>query len=399
MTETPAPLEGLPTGRERPLDPPAPLNDLRAERPITRMTFADGAEGWLVTGYRQARTILADPRFSSRADLKHPPVPAPRFAAAKPELPPGQFVHMDPPEHTRFRRLLTGQFTVRRMNQLMARVEEIAAEHAAALRRSGPPADLVAGFALPIPSLVICELLGVPYADRARFQRDSATLLDLGAGSEEVLGALQRMFGYLGELVRGKLAEPTDDLLGGLASTGELTEAELAGVGFLLLVAGHETTANMLALGTYALLTHPDQVAALRSEPELLDGAVEELLRYLTIVHLGTERTPLEDVEMDGVTLRTGETVLLHLPTANRDPERFPEPDRLDVRVPATGHLAFGHGIHQCLGQQLARIELRVGLATLVREFPNLRLAASAEEIPWRSDMSIYGVHRLPVTW
>ncbi|GAB3499501.1 cytochrome P450 [Amycolatopsis cihanbeyliensis] len=402
MTETAPPAaEGLSTARRRPLDPPEEVSRLRTDQPISRMTYPDGHRGWLVTDYAHARAILADPRFSAKAELKHPPVASRRIPAeAKPgDLPPGMFVHQDPPEHTRYRRLLTGQFTVRRMNQLAQRIEEIAREHAAAMRRTGPPADLVREFALPIPSLVICELLGVPYADRGRFQQDAATMLNLDTEYEDAMAALGRVFGFLGELVERKRAEPGDDLLSGLVAGGELDDPELAGVGFLLLVAGHETTANMLALGTYTLLREPAQLAALRADPGAMDNAVEELLRYLTIVHLGTQRTPLEDVELDGVLLRRGETVLLHLSTANRDPDRFDEPDRLDLARPAAGHLAFGHGVHQCLGQQLARIEMRAGFAALLEEFPGLRLAVPPEEVPMREDMVIYGVHRLPVRW
>ncbi|WP_216214401.1 cytochrome P450 [Amycolatopsis aidingensis] len=402
MTETAPPTaNGLPTTRPRPLDPPEEISRLRTEQPISRMTYPDGHHGWLVTDYAHARAILADPRFSAKAELKHPPVVSRRLPAqAKPsDLPPGMFVHQDPPEHTRYRRLLTGQFTVRRMNRLARWIEGVAREHAAAMRRAGPPADLVREFALPIPSLVICELLGVRYADRGRFQQDAATMLNLDTEYEDAMAAFGRVLGFLGELVRHKRSEPGDDLLSGLVAGGELDDAELAGVGLVLLIAGHETTANMLALGTYTLLREPEQLAALRADPGLLDTAVEELLRYLTIVHLGTQRTPLEDVELDGVLLRRGETVLLHLPAANRDPDRFAEPDRLDLTRHSAGHLAFGHGVHQCLGQQLARIEMRAGFAALLEEFPELRLAVPAEEVPMREQMAIYGVHRLPVHW
>ncbi|WP_326594998.1 cytochrome P450 [Streptomyces sp. NBC_01803] len=402
MTEAVCPFtNGLPTFRERPLDPPEVFARTRAERPITPMTFPDGHRGWLVTGYDQARAILVDPRFSSRGSLKHLAFPSDRAADfdLEKDMPPGQFEHMDPPDHTRYRKLLTGQFTLRRMKLLAPRIERIAADHVEAIKRKGPPADLVRDFAVPMSAQVICELLGIPVADQERFEADSAKLLSLDVTPEQAMGALGNIVGLLGELAARKQAEPGDDLLSGLVAGGELSHPELIGVALLLLVAGHETTANMLSLGTYTLLREPEQLAALRADESLVEGAVEELLRFLTIVHIGVQRTPLEDIEMDGEVLKAGETVLLHLPSTNRDPKRFPDPDRLDVTRRAIGHLTFSHGIHQCLGQQLARIELRIGYSTLLRSFPGLRLAEPVEAIPMRDNMTIYGVHRLPVAW
>jgi cytochrome P450 len=314
-------------------------------------------------------------------------------------VPAGFFLRMDEPDHTRFRHLLTGQFTVRRMKGLEPRIEKIASDRLDEMEREGPPADLVQAFALPIPSLVICELLGVPYDDRAMFQRTAATLLNLGLPAEQKTAAFADLWAYLGGLVDRKGSEPADDLLSGLVAGGELNREELTGVAFLLLLAGHETTANMLGLGTFALLRNPSQLAAVRDDPAVVDGAVEELLRYLTIVHIGPTRTALEDVEIDGQTIRAGDGVTMSLAAANRDPGRFGSPDHLDVTRSATGHLSFGHGIHQCLGQQLARIEMRIAYPALLRRFPGLRLAVPPEQVPMRTDMSIYGVHRLPVTW
>ncbi|KRV49159.1 cytochrome [Wenjunlia vitaminophila] len=401
MTDMVCPItNGLPTHREQPLDPPEVLGQLRSEQPIAPMTFPDGHRGWLVTRHDQVKAILADPRFSSRASAKHLAFPSDRAALdLEGDMPPGQFEHMDPPEHTKYRKLLAGQFTLRRMKQLTPRIEKIAADHVAAIRRQGPPADLVKDFAVPMSAQVICELLGIPVEDRERFEAASSSLLSLDISPEEAMGAMGNLLGLLGELVQRKAVEPTDDLLSGLVSSGELNPAELVGATLLLLVAGHETTANQLALGTYTLLREPEQMAKLRADESLIEGAVEELLRYLTIVHIGVQRTPLEEVEIDGVVLKPGEAVLLHLPTANRDPKRFPDPDRLDVTRKALGHLTFSHGIHQCLGQQLARIELRVGYSTLLREFPELRLAEPDVELPMRSNMTVYGVHRLPVAW
>ncbi|WP_336209062.1 cytochrome P450 [Nonomuraea sp. LPB2021202275-12-8] len=394
----------LTTERERPFDPPDAYTRIRQQAAVHPMTYADGHLGWLVTGYAAARAVLADPRFSNRPELMHPPLPS-RIELAEEvreqqfKVPPGFFLRMDAPEHTRFRKLLTGQFTVRRMKQLEPRIQEIAESCLDAMEAAGPPVDLVSAFALPIPSLVICELLGVPYEDRAQFQDDSKILVNLETKAEDAIGALGRISAYLYGLIQRKRAEPEDDLLSGLVAGGELNDEELTGVAVLLLIAGHETTANMLGLGTYALLTNPDQLAAMRDDPALVDNGVEELLRYLTIIHLGPIRTALEDVEIEGHLIRKGDAVTLHLPVVNRDPAKFPGADRLDVTREATGHLTFGHGIHQCLGQQLARAEMRIGYSALLRRLPGLRLAVPPEEVPMRSDMSIYGVHRLPVTW
>ncbi|MGN9908881.1 cytochrome P450 [Phytohabitans sp. LJ34] len=389
----------LPMERDHPFDPPAELRRLRAGRPINRLAFPDGHLGWLVTGHAAARQVLSDPRFSARQDLRHFPVKLPFITEQRGPARPGWFVRMDPPDHTRLRRLLTGQFTVRRMQQLTPRIEAIARDHLDGMERQGPPADLVQAYALPIPSLVICELLGVPYGEREQFQRHTSTMMRLGATKEEFMGALGELSQYLYKLVLAKRAAPTDDLLGGLAAGGELTDEELAGVAMLLLIAGHETTANMLALGVYALLHHPDQLAALRADPELMQGAVEELMRYLSIIHTGLTRTALEDVTVEGERVAEGETVVVSVAEANRDGGQYSAPDTLDVTRSATGHIGFGHGVHQCLGQQLARIEMRIAYSALFARFPGLRLAAPPDQVPMRSDMAVYGVHRLPVSW
>ncbi|CCK25059.1 Cytochrome P450 [Streptomyces davaonensis JCM 4913] len=396
MTEKTCPItNGLPTLRERPFDPPQVL---RAEGPICRMAFPDGHEGWLVTSYQYGREILSDKRFSSAATHKHLAFPSDR-AQDMGEGIPGLFEHMDPPEHTKFRKLLAGQFTLRRMRALTPRIEEITAQYAEAMLRKGAPADLVADYSVPVSSQVICELLGVPFEDRERFEGNSAKLLRLDLSTEETQAALMDLVGLTGELLMRKQAEPADDVLSVLVNGEDMSLPEAIGATLLLLVAGHETTANMLSLGTYALLNNPDQMALLRADESLIEGAVEELLRYLTVVHVGVQRSPTEDVEIGGVTLHKGDTVLIHLPTANRDPEQFTDPDRLDVTQGTLSHLTFSHGIHQCLGQQLARLELRIGYTELLRRFPELRLAATPDEIPMRSNMTVYGVHELPVAW
>ncbi|MEV0681201.1 cytochrome P450 [Actinosynnema sp. NPDC050436] len=388
----------LPLERSSPLDPPARLGELRAKEPVSRLRYPSGHDGWLVTGHEQARAVLADRRFSNRAEITHSPIRVGGQAVPPPPpAKPGMFINMDGKEHSRYRKLLTGQFTVRRMNQLIPRVEQIVADHLAQVRAQGPGVDLVEAFALPVPSMVICELLGVPYEERDQFQRNTRTGFSLDNDFDEIMAAFREIEDYVADLVRRKRDDPGDDMLSGLLDTGELTDEEVTNMGLLLLIAGHETTANMLGIGTLALLQNPDQFAALRDDPSLVDNAVEELLRYLSIIQFGPTRVALEDLELDGSPIKKGDNVTISIPAANRDPNRFPDPDRLDVRRPASGHVAFGHGVHQCLGQQLARIEMRVGYNALIREFPHLRLAVPASEVPMRKDMGIYGVYRLPV--
>ncbi|MFI6905318.1 cytochrome P450 [Nonomuraea sp. NPDC050394] len=378
-----------------PFDPPAELASLREQRPIARLAFADGHQGWLVTSHSLVREVLADPRFTSRYELMHHPL-VPAGSGLMPPAPVGDLSGMDAPGHTRYRKLLTGQFTVRRMRQLTGRVEEVTAEHLDAMRQHGPPLDLLQAYAQPIPAIMICEVLGVPYADRDTFRRQAADGI-AASTPEKQFTAFAALSEYIGELVRAKRADPTDDVLSDLTDT-DLTDEELTGIGTLLLGAGLDTTANMIALGTFALLQHPAQLTALRENPGLADKAVEELLRYLTIAHTGI-RAALQDVELNGHLIKKGETVVLAANAANRDPAKFPNPDTLDLNRQATGHLAFAHGIHQCIGQQLARVELRTALPALLTRFPGLRLAVAPEDVPMRTDSNVYGVRALPVTF
>lgn len=358
------------------------------------MKFPDGHCGWLATGHATVRAVLADPRFSARYELMHNPT---ADSGAMPPAPPGDLLGMDAPAHTRCRKLLAGKFTVRRMAVLTERIQEIAADHLAAMARAGGPLDLVEAFAYPIPALTICELLGVPTTDRDNFRDYVAVANALDSTMDQRMAAFAAGVEYIRELAAAKRAVPTDDLLSDLTGS-DLDHDELAGVGTLLLGAGLDTSANMLALGVFALLSHPEQLAELRARPELGDQTVEELMRYLSIVHT-TSRTALTEVELGGQLIEAGETVALSVQAANRDPAKFDDPDTFDIQRSAVGHVGFGHGIHQCLGQQLARVEMRVALPALVNRFPTLRLAAPAQDIPLRHDMDVYGVHRLPVTW
>ncbi|WP_134662811.1 MULTISPECIES: cytochrome P450 [unclassified Amycolatopsis] len=403
MNQQVSPVNGLPMDRDaRPFDPPSAITALRETRPVSPMLFPDGHEGWLITGYEAVRQVMSDARFSNRLDLGvvHVPYETPGMPVATEPSPqiPGLFISMDAPDHTRLRRKLTGAFTVKRMKQLEDGIIAITEQQLDAVAQLAPPIDLVREFALPVPSLVICELLGVPYADRETFQANSSKFMERDVNLEDKMAAFGAMMGYLGQLCTDKRAEPGEDILSDLARDEDLSIEELTGMAFLLLLAGHETTANMLSLGAFALLEHPTQLAELRADPTLFGNAVEELMRYLSVADI-FYRYATEDIEVGGETIPAGSTVVVSLLAANRDPKHFEDPDTIDLHRKVRGQVAFGHGVHQCLGQQLARIEMRVGFEGLFRRFPDLRLAVPAGEVPLRTNMNIYGVHELPVTW
>ncbi|WP_378732910.1 cytochrome P450 [Nocardia brasiliensis] len=399
MSESLHTITMLPTERRPgcPFDPPAELIDARRRGPISHYTFPGGEPGWLITGYDLVRSILADSRFSSRRELMLDP--RTDYSGVEiPPAPPGEFLLMDEPQHGRYRKPLVSKFTARRMRLLTERVEQITPDHLDAMEKAGPPTDLVTAFARPIPAIMICELLGVPYVDRGSFQEHVESFMNGETSDEDQIAAVTATYDYLTTLVAAKRANPTDDVLGDLIDT-DLTDEELRGMALILLAAGFDTTANMLALGTFALLRHPEQLAALRADPALTDRAVEELLRYLSVAKTFM-RTALEDVELGGQTIKAGQVVIASYHTANRDPERFTDPHTLDLRRRADGHLAFGHGTHLCLGAQLARVEMRVAFPALINRFPTLRLAVPAEEVALRPETAdIYGVKSLPVTW
>ncbi|MGW3346116.1 cytochrome P450 [Nonomuraea rubra] len=381
----------LETDRPTPFDPPL---GLRRRAPLSRLAYPDGHLGWVATGYDVTRAILADPRFSTRRELLHQPVGRERAIEEPSPAEPGIFPHLDPPEHTRYRRLLGHHFGPRRVAELMPAIRRHTERALRDLADGGSPADLVAGFAMPIPALVICELLGVEADDRQRIQAATAVMNDLDSHPEQAADAV----GTITATVRAVLADGRSGggLLAQAAASGELGDEELTNLGMVLLATGHLPTASMLALGAFVLLTDPAQRARLAVDPE---RAVEELLRYLSILQFDVRRTALTEVEIGGQVIAAGETVVLALPLANRDPGHFPDPDTLDLTRSAAGHLAFGHGVHQCLGQHLARAELRVALTALFEHFPDLRLAVPPAEVPTRDRMAVYGVDRLPVAW
>ncbi|TDV46062.1 cytochrome P450 [Actinophytocola oryzae] len=384
-----------------PFDPPPAIRSLQEEAPLTRVRLPDGTTPWLVTRFADQKALLSDPRISS--DVTRPGYPA-QVAIEDRGKAPVSFILMDDPEHKRLRRMVTAPFAIRRIEAMRPGVQQIVDDLIDAMLAGPNPVDLVQAFALPVPSLVICRLLGVPYTDHDFFQDNSKVLINRDVSPQERQAAGGRLFDYLDDLLGEKIARPGDDLLSGLVeriAAGELTREDAAQMGVLMLIAGHETTANMIALGTLALLEHPDQLALLRSSPDpaLVASAVEELLRYLHITHNGRRRVAVEDIELAGETIRAGEGVILAGDIGNRDPSVFADPDRLDLTRNARQHVAFGFGVHQCLGQPLARMELRVVYGTLYRRIPTLALATTVDQVPFKHDGSVYGVYELPVTW
>jgi cytochrome P450 len=384
-------------------DPTSQLREIRETDGVRTMISAFGMTVFLVTRHEDIKDVLSDhERFSNRRPPGFvvpgaPDIPEEEQASAR----AGNLLGLDPPEHQRLRRMLTAEFTIRRMKRLEPRIIEIVDAQLDAMEKAGPPADLVASFALPIPSLVICELLGVPYDDRDDFQRRSARQLDLSIPIPERLELVRRGRQYMAALVGRARKQPGDDILGMLIREHgtELTDDELIGIAGLLLLAGHETTSNMLSLGTLALLRHPDQLATVRDDPDAIGPAVEELLRWLSIVHSAIPRITTTDVEIAGVAIPAGQLVFVSLPSGNRDPAVIDAPELLDIRRGVPGHLAFGHGVHHCLGAPLARMEMRIAFPALLRRFPALSLAEDFADVQFRSFHFIYGLRSLAVTW
>ncbi|MCM3923142.1 cytochrome P450 [Frankia sp. AiPs1] len=389
--------------RRAQFDPISELGEIRDGAGVCPVVTPFGVPAHLVSRYDDVREVLSDSARFSTADRRAltPPdateLTEQEYARAR----VGNLLSYDPPEHTRLRRMLTPEFTMRRMRALEPRIVEIVDAALDDVERAGKPADLVSTFALPVPSLVICELLGVPYADRADFQRRTVDQLDASHPPQRRLALQQASRAYMATLVARARRDPGEDILGLLVREhGEdISAEELVGIASLLLLAGHETTANMLGLGTLALLRHPDQLARVRDDPASVEPAVEELLRWLSIVHTGIPRTATTEVTIAGSTIAAGEHVVLALPGANRDPALVDDPDRLDITREPTGHVAFGHGLHHCLGAPLARLELRIAYPALLRRFPGLALAVPYEQIAFRPYSVIHGLQALPVTW
>lgn len=394
----------LPRRRGCPFDPPTGYRDLAERGPVHPLRMPLGGRGWLVTGHAESRAVLTDRRFSHRRDLLDSPLPPPfplppGVTGTPPEPEPGAFTMTDPPVHTRYRRMVGAPYSDRSAREMEPAIAAVAAEQLAELTAAGSPADLVRHFARPLPARVIFDQVGVPEAMRTPLLGNLDTILRLEMTLQEMIDAVGVVGELLDELAAAALAGRTGGLLGELAAGGELDAQELRNIAWALLGGGTDTSGNMIALGTVALLEHPEQLDLLRRRPELLDNAIEELLRYLTISQFGASRAATEDVELAGRHVRAGETVVVALPAANRDPARFTDADRLDLERDPRGHLAFGWGVHKCIGQFLARATLRVAFRTLLDGLPGLRLAVPAGELRMRHDTDHYGVHEVPVTW
>jgi pentalenic acid synthase len=398
MTETIASTTSLPDyplPRSCPYQPPPGYDEYRTGGPVSKAKLFDGRETWVVTGHEQARQILVDAAtFSS--DRQHPayPATAPRFEAARKVR---NFIGMDPPEHTAQRRPLISSFTAKRVNGLRPGIQEVVDRLVDDVVQHGPGVDLVPTFALPVPSIVISQLLGVPYADHAFFEHESRRIAAGSSTVEESADAFGKLKTYLHELLSAKQAAPGDDLLDVLiadqVSTGTLTTHELVDLALLLLVAGHETTASAIALGVVTLLDHPADLSA-----ERIGGVVEEVLRYTSVVD-GITRFATRDTEIDGVPIRAGDAVVITMSAINRDPVAFPDPDAFDPLRSARHHVSFGYGVHQCIGANLARAELEIAFTTLFARLPGLRLAVPSAELEIKEAGGVQGVRQLPVTW
>lgn len=403
MTTTPQPLA---LGEDFVQDAHAVAARLRSTAPVRFVELPGGFPVWLVTGHAEARAAATDPRLSShgvydrleRMRLGGDDAES-RFA---PEL-AQNLLNLDPPDHTRLRSLIAKVFTSRAVAPLRPRIEEIANELLDAMAdradRGDGTAELLADYAYPLPIRVICELLGIPFADRDRFTAWSATMVAAGT-PEEIGAASMEMAGYLGGLVEDKREQPEDDLLSALVHVSEdgdrLSRNELISTAVVLLTGGFETTVNLIGSGTLALLRHPDQLALLRSRPDLLPGAVEEFLRYETPNNLSSPRWATEPVELGGVVIPEGHFVMVSWLAANRS-DRFAEPDRLDITRPVGGHLAFGHGIHHCVGAPLARLEGEIAFGRLLDRFPTLEPAVGEDALQWRFSTAMHGLKTLPL--
>ena len=375
------------------------------DAPVSRVRLPTGGWTWLVTRHADVRTMLRSDAFSADAYRTGFPLLRPN-PPDSPDNRRGGFIRMDGDQHQRLRRMLTAEFMIKNIRRIEPLIDGIVDRALDDLIAAGQSADLIADFALPVPSLVICHLLGVPYADHAFFQSRSRELLDRSVPMERIRAAIADLRGYLHQLIETEHAAGArgDNLLSRLITervdTGELETGELVGMALLLLIAGHETTANMIGLSTLLLLQHPRHFEALRSDPDLADTMVEELLRYLTIVRSGLPRVAIRDTEVGGQPIRAGEGVTALLSLANRDDASFTgDPDDFDPYREARQHLAFGFGVHQCIGQPLARAELRVALVRLARRLPSLRLTADPGRLPTRDMSVVYGLAELPVAW
>ncbi|HEY0640955.1 MAG TPA: cytochrome P450 [Pseudonocardiaceae bacterium] len=401
MTEHAAPPERkIPMARECPFSPPAQYARMVRDEPVARVRLPNGDQVWALTRYADIRAMLTDARFSSDNRLPGYPV----FSLEAPSEQPLQtMINLDAPAHGEARRKVISEYTAKRIKDLRPAVQRIVDERLDRILAGPQPVDLVAELAVPVPALVMCEQLGIPLADHEFFLSNATNLVSITATEADRDAAFGALAGYLMNLIMTKENEPGDDLISRQIAknreAGDHDTMSLMGLTFLLLVAGHETSANMIALGTALLLEHPEQRERICADPSLTPNAVEEMLRYFTVSELAMVRVATEDVEIGDRTIRAGEGVVALINAANHDPEAFPDPDTFDIDRPARNHLAFGYGAHQCLGQSLARLEFQIVFDTLLARLPGLKLAVPFEELRFKSEEGVYGLHELPVTW
>ncbi|QII07376.1 cytochrome P450 [Rhodococcoides fascians A25f] len=394
----------MPRDGKCPFLPPKELRDLSADgTALSKARVWDGSTPWLVTTHAAQRTIMSDPRVSANDHLSGFPIATQAMAETISDRPKTIF-DVDGAEHTRLRRMLTNAFTRGRMEKVRPGIQQATDDLIDTMLAGPNPTDLVEALALPLPSLMICELLGVPYEDHDFFEKHSRAAVDRNATREESAASSVALMGYITELLQKKMVEPDEDVVTDLAKRVQSGDLDLPGaamLGQILLIAGHETSANMISLGTAALLQNPDQLAIIRetTDKKVIAGAVEELLRYLTIPHLLQRRIATEDIDYNGTVIKAGDGIVSPLPAANFDPVAFPDPEKLDLTREARHHHAFGWGPHQCIGQQLARIELEVVYSTLFKRIPTLALATDFENLRFKGDYLAYGVFELPVRW
>lgn len=401
LNPAPAPaiaLPEFPMQRTCPFQPPPGYAALREDGPLTKVALFDGTAAWLVTSHAVARALLTDPRVSSDwTDPAFPVLSPVRGVIQKQNV----MIGMDAPDHTLYRRMVIPAFTARRINTLRETLGQIVDERLTALLAQDGPVDLV-GFAVSVPSIAICGLLGVPYDEHDFFEEETRKLV-LRTSAEEAGAALGNLQRFLDDLIGRKLADPgeglIDDLISGPYADGRIDRPMMVQMCTLMLMAGHETTANVILLGLLTLLENPDEFAALRADPDLVPSAVEEMLRYHGPIEISFPRFAAEDTEIAGQPIAKGDMVIAVLAAADRDPARFENPDTLDIRRQANRHLAFGRGAHMCLGAPLARVEGQVAITTLLARMPDLRAAVELDDVAWRPGFTLRGLSSLPVAF
>lgn len=402
MTTTHSDARTFPKTREKcPFDPPADFMAWSEDAALAQVTLWNERTAWLAVRYDEVEQVLSDSRFSASPERGLPPLSERDIASPANRT----FLRMDDPEHQRLRQMIMKEFRVKHVEARRPQVEGFVNKFIDDMKAKGTTADLVQEFALPLPSVVIADLLGVPYEDHDVFQRCTGVMMNLSSPSEAIHAAGAELRGYLENLVEAKTAQPEDDLVSRLVTTyvarGAITPQDAVNMCMLLLIGGHETTANMISLGTIALLEHPDQAVILRDadDPRAVSTAVEELLRFLSVIANGPVRVAMEDIRVGDQLVRAGEGVILNIPAANRDRRVFDSPNELDLTRQDNRHLAFGAGVHRCIGLTLARLELQVALPALLRRLPDLRLLKPAPEIDYRHQSLIFGALELPVAW